>query len=90
MKIANFFLVSSFAFRQFQRQIRSGEQHLDSEDELNHGFLRLSDQFNTQIETKSGKTSSGFFFKGNAFYQYQRLNHLMETFHIPGQRTKLY
>ena len=37
-----------------------------------------------------GKTSSGFFFKGNAYYQYQRLNHLMETFHISGQRTKLY
>ena len=84
MKIANFFLVSSFAFRQFERQIRSGEQHFDSEDELNHGFLRLSDQFNMRIETKPVKTASEFFFKGNAYYQYQRLNHLMESFHIPG------
>ena len=90
MKIAIFFLVSSFAFRHFERQIRSGEQHFDSEDEQNHGFLRLSDQFNMQIETKSAKTSSDFFFKGNAYNQYQRLNHLMESFHIPGQRTKFY
>ena len=86
MKIAIFFPVISFAFRQFERQIRSGEQHFDSEDELNHGFLRLSDQFNMRIETKPVKTSSEFFFKGNAYYQYQRLNHLMESFHIPGQR----
>ena len=90
MKIANLFLVSSYAFRQFQRQIRSGQQHFDSEDELNHGSLRLTDQFAMQTETKSAKTQNGFFFKGNAYSRYQRLNHLMESFHIPGQRRKLY
>ena len=90
MKLVNLLLVSSYAFRQFQRQIRSGQQHFGSEDELNHGYLRLTDRFAMQTETKSVKTQNGFFFRGNAYSRYQRLNHLMESFYIPGQRRKLY
>ena len=53
-------------------------------------FDLRTDQLNIHFDSDLPRTSGEFFHKGNAFNRYARLNHLMESFNIPGQRTKFY
>ena len=85
MKIANLFFVCVYTFRHFERQIRSNKYRKDEQTPLH-----FTDQLNIHFDSDLPRTSGEFFHKGNAFNRYARLNHLMESFNIPGQRTKFY
>ena len=79
MKIIHLVLAVSYAFRQFHRQIRS-----DSSDSPH-----LSDQLSITLGSKVTNEPRRFLHRGYAYEHYQRWNHLMESFNIPGRRLKL-